>query len=205
MLFCLYNTEIRFLCGAALSICGHNSAHKSRSTYWAALTAWKLGGKGTHDLILHHWKRRTWQTKACNPKMNTSLLTTEPAWTPADFKWALHRCKCLPVTGSGLAGDSLTIHLPLCTSQLSCPENRNTNSVSMLRSLIVCLPPPTPSTGWVSLSLQSAAQLQDLASNGLGCERYNELQYSLGWIEVGHSPQPGGLRAPQLLLAEHLV
>lgn len=117
-------------------------AHKLRSTYWAALTAGKLGGKGTHGLSLHHWKRRTWQTKVCNPKMSTPLLTTEPAWTPAVFNWALCRCKCLPVTGSGLAGDSLTIHLPLCTSQLSCPENRNTNSVSMLRSLILCLPPP---------------------------------------------------------------
>lgn len=137
-----YNTEIWFLCGAALSICGHNSTHKLRSTYLAALKAWKLGGNGTHDLILHHWKRKTWQTKACNSKTNTPLLTIEPAWTPADFKRALCRCKCLLITGSGLAGDTLTIHLPLCTSQLSCPENRNTNSVSMLRWLILHLPPP---------------------------------------------------------------
>lgn len=109
----------------------------------------------------------------------THLLPTEPALTPADFKWALCRSRCLPVTRSGLAGDSLTIHLPLCTSQLSCPENRNTNSVSMLRSLFLRLPPPLH-LGSVSLSFNSAMWLENLASNGLYCERPSQVPAESG-------------------------
>lgn len=131
----------------------------------------------------------------------THLLPTEPALTPADFKWALCRSRCLPVTRSGLAGDSLTIHLPLCTSQLSCPENRNTNSVSMLRSLFLRLPPPLHLGSEFHYLLIQQRGWRIWPAMVCTVRDLHKFQQSLGWIKVSHSPKLGGLRAPQLLIA----
>lgn len=181
-----------FLCRDVLSLCEHNSAHKVRSTYWTVWTAWKLAGKGTYDLILHHWQKIKLQPE--DEHISTYLQLS--LYGPLLILNELCVDTNVPrLEVQDLARDSLTIHLPLCTSQCSCPENRNTNSVSMLSPLILCFPPPLHL--WdVALILQLAMQLRNLASSVLGCERYTKLPYRLDWTEVDHSPKWGGLRAP---------
>lgn len=162
----------------------------------SSLEIWRTGNPWCN---LPSIKKKNLTNKSLQPNNElTHLLPSEPASIPADFKRALCRNKYLPVTESGLAGDSLTIHLPLCTSQLSCPENCNTNSVSMLRSLL--LPPPLhlgpefhylwiQQRGW-RIWPAIIWTVRDL----------HKFQHSLGWIKVCHSPKLGGLRAPQLLI-----
>lgn len=108
---------------------------------WAQqFTVLKLKGKGTPDLVIHHWKRRILHTKACKEKQNTISACNWACMAPC---WSqMCRCKWLWITASGLAENLLTIHLLLRTSQSSCPENHDTNTVSTFRSLILHLPHP---------------------------------------------------------------
>lgn len=147
-------------------------------------------------------KKENLTNKSLQPMMNSHIsshLSLHQALLISN-NLLLCRNRCHPVTGSGLAGDWLTIHLPLCTSQLSCPANHNTNSVSMLRLLLLHLPPllhlrPEFHYLWIQqcgwrIWPAMVWTVRDL----------HKFQHSLGWIKVSHSPKLGGLRALQLLI-----
>lgn len=139
---------------------------------WAQqFTVLKLKGKGTPDLVIHHWKRRILHTKACKEKQNTISACNWACMAPCWFQMC--RCKWLWITASGLAENLLTIHLLLRTSQSSCPENHDTNTVSTFRSLILHLPHPYhlqaefyciccriwPATVWVLRSIMGSSAI----------------------------------------------
>lgn len=172
----------------------HTIAHTNQDLFLTCTSSLEIWRTGDPWCNLPSVKKENLTNKSLQTNNElTHLLPSEPALTPADFKWVLCRSRCLPVTESGLAGDSLTIHLPLHTSQLSCPEKRNTNGVSMLRSLL--LPPPLhlgpefhylwiQQRGW-RIWPATVWTVRDL----------HKLQHDLGWIKVCHSPNWVGLGA----------
>ena len=85
-------------------------------------------------------KKENLAHKSLQSEAEHNLVCNWACMAPCWFQMC--RCKWLWITASGLAENLLTIHLLLRTSQSSCPENHNTNTVSTFRSLILHLPHP---------------------------------------------------------------
>lgn len=146
---------------------------------WAQqFTVLKLKGKGTPDLVIHHWKRRILHTKACKEKQNTSSACNWACMAPCWFQMC--RCKWLWITASGLA-ENFTYHsFAFAYKSIVLSWKSQYKHCKHIQVINPASSSPIPSTGWVLLHL-----LQDLASNCLGFEIHNGFQCNLGWIEIG--------------------